>query len=171
MPAPGDQALLLLLPARLASSRLLAAWRDGPQYGPGRERRLESLSRLPGRTAHRAAHELRATRRHLVRRHVGQTERGLAAAADLRADSSAAARGADRTEPSSGAITWRGCTDVRAGSTRCEHRRLQYQEHRRLAARDVAHDERFVGLQSHRPPLQIDARADSLSRAGRWRGR
>src|SRR6267143_80942 len=40
MPAAGDQALLLLLAARLASSRLLAARLDGAQCGPAREWRL-----------------------------------------------------------------------------------------------------------------------------------
>src|SRR6267143_423288 len=102
MLAAGDQALLLLLAARLAPSRLLAPRLHGPQHGPARERRLESLPRLPGRPAHRAAHELRSTRRDLVRRDVGQAQCRLAAAADLRADSSLAARGADRAEPSSG---------------------------------------------------------------------
>jgi len=51
------------------------------------------FSRCP---AHRVAHELRSRRRHLVRRHVGQTGRRLAPAPDLRADSPVAAGRADR---------------------------------------------------------------------------
>src|SRR6266566_9717043 len=160
MPAAGDQALLLLFATRLASSRLLAAWLDRPQHGPARERRLESLPRLPRHPAHRAAHQLRSRRWDLVRWDVGQAQRGLAPAADVRADPSAPARGADRAEPSSDAPRGRGRADVRTGFARSEYRRLQHEDDRRLTARDVAHDERLVGLQSHRPSLQIDARAD-----------
>src|SRR2546427_6362436 len=103
MPAAGHQALLLLLTARLASPGLLAARDDGSQHRPAPGWRLESLSRFSRRAAHGAAGELWADRRYLVRRDVGQAGCGLAAVADLRADSSAPARGAHRPEPSQGA--------------------------------------------------------------------
>src|SRR2546425_10518432 len=115
MPAAGHQALLLLLTARLASPGLLAARDDGSQHRPARGWRLESLSRFSRRAAHGAADELRAGRWNLVRWNVGQARCGLAAAADLRADPSAPARGAHRAEPSQGAAARRGCADVRAG--------------------------------------------------------
>src|SRR3954469_13174402 len=102
MPAPGHQVVLLLLTARLASSRLLAAGRNRAQHGPARERRVEPVSRFPGLPAHRAADELRPCWRYLVRWHVGQAGRQLATAADVRLDSSAAAGHADRAKSPSG---------------------------------------------------------------------
>jgi len=78
------------------------------------------------------------TRRHLVRRDVGQapTHCRLAAGPDVCADPSSPATGVDRAEPSSSATAWRRCADVRAGFAGREHRRFQYEDHRRLAARD-----------------------------------
>src|SRR5216110_4065434 len=98
MPAAGHQVVLLLLTARLASSRLLAARRHRAPHGPARARRLEPVSRFPRLPAHRAADELRSCWRYLVRRHVGQAGRQLATAADVRLDSPAAAGDADRPQ-------------------------------------------------------------------------
>src|SRR5204863_1745605 len=102
-PPSGHQAVLLLLTARLASSRLLAAWLDGPPHRPAGERRLEPLPRFSRRPAHRVAHELRRSRGYLVRWHVGQTGGRLAPAPDLCADSPAAAGGTHRAQSPQGA--------------------------------------------------------------------
>src|SRR6266516_200324 len=72
MPPAGHQALLLLLPARLAPPRLLAPGLDRSQNGTSGTRRLEPLSRFSRRAADGAAHQLWARGRHLVRRDVGQ---------------------------------------------------------------------------------------------------
>ena len=79
MSSPGHQALLLLLAARLASSRLLSARRHRSLGRPPHQRTMAALPRLHERSAHRALHQLRRNRRRLVRRHVGQARRRLAA--------------------------------------------------------------------------------------------
>ena len=89
----------------------------------------------------------------------------------LRADPPAAARRAHRPEPPPGAAARRGRADVRAGPARREHGRLQHERDRRAAARDVAHDERVVGIQHHRQEVQVGARADRLPRARRGQRR
>ena len=51
----------------------------------------------------------------------------------------------------------RGRTDVRAGPSGREHRGFQHQRDRNAAARDLAHDEPVVGVQHHRPEVQVGA--------------
>ena len=91
-----DQALLLLLAARLASSRLLPAGRDGPGRGASGQGGLEIVRRLLPGTGPRALHRVRRDRRDLVRRLVGPARRRLGPRRDLQADPRAPARGARR---------------------------------------------------------------------------
>ena len=65
------QALLLLLIARLAPSRLLPQRNHRPGDGPARGGRLEGVRRLLPGAGPRALHQLRRDRRDLVRRLVG----------------------------------------------------------------------------------------------------
>src|SRR2546427_76439 len=159
----GHQALLLLLSARLAPPGLLAPRADGVGQRPPRSRRLEPLPRLHERAAHRAAHAVRRRRGDLVRRHVGQAGRGLAARLDLWADPPPPARGARHSQPPSTTALGRGRADLRARPPGRQHRGVQHDvRERRPAARDVAHYERLLGLQHHRQGLQVGARAGGL---------
>ena len=145
-----------------------------PRGGTGRDagrpeqRQLAALSRLHERAAARAAHQLRRDRRHLVRRLVGQARRRLAARSHLRAHPPAAAAGADRIQPPPPAQPRRRLPDVREGSAGRPDRRVQQGlRDRQSAARDLRDDERRLGVQHHRPPLQVDARSGPLPGARR----
>src|SRR5438876_254164 len=70
---------------------------DGAGQRPPRPRRLEPLPRVHELAAHQAADAVRRRRRDLVRRHVGQAGRAVAAGFDLWVDPPPPARSARRS--------------------------------------------------------------------------
>src|SRR4051794_21412245 len=99
MSSTRDQAVLLLLATRLASSRLFSTRRDGEISGTRGARRLESLLGFHECAVDGVVEELWRSGRNLVRRNVGQAGCELATGSHVSADPQIATAGVDHSEP------------------------------------------------------------------------
>jgi len=115
------------------SSRLLAARLDGAQCGPARERDWNRYLDFLDAQLTSCSTNYGALGGIWFDGNVGQapTHCRLAAGQTYALIHRLQPQAFDRAEPSSSATAWRRCADVRAGFAGREHRRFQYEDHRK----------------------------------------
>src|SRR5438128_5396763 len=115
VPQAGDQVICLLLATGLAFNGLFSPWADRPRDRQARHGELGCVLELHGWAIARVADELWRNRWCVVRRNVGQAERGLAFGANVWVDSPATAANTGRQQSSQKSLSGRGLPDVREG--------------------------------------------------------
>ena len=96
LPKTRAQTIPLLFPHRLASPGLLPVGTHGTEHGTYPFRHVGRLFEIHGCPVDRIAHQLRPDRRYLVRRLVGQTQRGLATGKTIHLNSPSSTGMSDR---------------------------------------------------------------------------